>query len=868
MEKKKKSRGAPTQHGDDEAESLNGISTSEADAGNKKPYVNMEFESQEAAREFYDSYARRVGFSTHVGQYTRNKPDGPIVSWEFFCSSEIFKRKNVESCNAMLQIESKDPDTWVVTKFVEDHNHSILSPGKVHSHRPHRHFAGTTKNGVPETSDNQNDVMVSVDGNHVFYDSNLVMRNTSPLGANPVAKNMSPAETISAGRTAPCVETHRTTMSSVPVMPLQYVQPSSRRRSLGRDAHDLLTYFRKMQAENPGFFYAIQLDDDNRLSNVFWADARSRSAYSHFGDAVTFDTMYRPNQFQVPFAPFTGVNNHGQMVLFGCALLFDESEASFAWVFKTWLSAMNNRPPVSIKTDQDRAIKVAVNQVFPEARHCICKWHILREGQERLAHIYLARPSFYGELYSCINFSETVEDFESSWSSILEKYDIQKNEWLQAVYKARKQWAPVYFRDTFFAALSSNHGVSSFFDGYVNQQTTIPMFFKQYERALENLLEREIEADYYTISTTPVLKTPSPMEQQAANLYTKKVFEKFQEELVETFVHTANKIDGDGAISKFRVAKYEHDYKAYSVILDVAEMNASCSCQMFEYSGVLCRHILTVFTVTNVLTVPSQYILKRWTQDARAGLLDEQDTGVCVESLTVRLNNLCRQALKFAEEGAIAAETYSAAVEALQEGVRKIALVKKIVAKNKPATYQSSGNSQDTGNKKASVTTPDMIPSLWPWQDALPTRFNLNDAGVQAADLGQPTLAPLAINRDGVLADNTVVLTCFKSMTWVIENKTTTNKVALINLKLQDYGKAPSGETEVQFRLTRTTLEPMLKSMAYISQQLSAPANKVAVINLKLQDASTTGEAEVKFQVSKDTLGSMLRSMAYIRQQL
>lgn len=38
----------------------------------------------------------------------------------------------------------------------------------------------------------------------------------------------------------------------------------------------------------------------------------------------------------------------------------------------------------------------------------------------------------------------------------------------------------------------------------------------------------------------------------------------------------------------------------------------------------------------------------------------------------------------------------------------------------------------------------------------------------------------------------------------------------------------------MQFRLTRTTLEPMLKSMAYISQQLSTPANKVAVINLKV----------------------------------
>ncbi|KAK8682287.1 hypothetical protein V6N13_054679 [Hibiscus sabdariffa] len=35
------------------------------------------------------------------------------------------------------------------------------------------------------------------------------------------------------------------------------------------------------------------------------------------------------------------------------------------------------------------------------------------------------------------------------------------------------------------------------------------------------------------------------------------------------------------------------------------------------------------------------------------------------------------------------------------------------------------------------------------------------------------------------------VLPCLKSMTWVIENKNSTpgNRVAVINLKLQDYGK-------------------------------------------------------------------------------
>lgn len=56
--------------------------------------------------------------------------------------------------------------------------------------------------------------------------------------------------------------------------------------------------------------------------------------------------------------------------------------------------------------------------------------------------------------------------------------------------------------------------------------------------------------------------------------------------------------------------------------------------------------------------------------------------------------------------------------------------------------------------------------------------------------------------------------------------------------QLQDYSKAPTAESEVKFQLSRVTLEPMLRSMAYISEQLSTPANRVAVINLKVFGSS------------------------------
>ncbi|KAK2969365.1 hypothetical protein RJ640_023626, partial [Escallonia rubra] len=606
--------------GDDEYEmgELNtaGISMAQDEEVDAEPYMGMEFESEDAAKTFYDEYARRVGFSTRLGQSNRSKSDRTVTTREFICARDGLKRRAGDTCDALLRIESKGEDKWVVTKFVKEHTHSTTSPSKVHYLRPRRHFAGAAKH-VPETYPGVG--MVPSGVMHVSMDGNRV-----------------PVEIHRGARNAPHVES------------------------------------------NP--------------------------------------------------------------------------------------------------------------------RHCISKWHVLREGQERLAHVCHAHPNFQVELYNCINLTETVEEFESSWNSILDKYDLKRNDWLQSLYNSRKQWVQVYFRDAFFATISPIHEFeSSFFDGYVNHQTTLPLFFRQYERALENSLEKEIEADFDTICTTPVLRTPSPMEKQAANLYTRKIFSKFQEELVETFVYTANRIDGDGAISTYPI--------------------------------------------------------------------------------------------RYAEEGAIAPETYTAAMAALKEGGKRVAAVKKNIAKVAPPSSQVSVVGYDDWR---SASAPDMTPSLWPRQDEVMKRFNLNDAGIPAqsiTDLNLPRMAPVSLHRDDGNIDNMVILPCLKSMTWVMENKNSApaNRVAVINLKLQDYSRIPSGESEVKFQLSTLTLEPMLRSMAYISEQLSTPANRVAVINLKdkavrkhltvlpsqLQDTETTsGESEVKFQVSRDTLGAMLRSMAYIREQL
>lgn len=88
-----------------------------------------------------------------------------------------------------------------------------------------------------------------------------------------------------------------------------------------------------------------------------------------------------------------------------------------------------------------------------------------------------------------------------------------------------------FSEDTFFGEMSmmqGNDSINSYFDGYINASTSIQVLIRQYEKAIACRHEKEIKSDYETLNTAPVLKTPSPMEKQAANIYTRKIFKNFR----------------------------------------------------------------------------------------------------------------------------------------------------------------------------------------------------------------------------------------------------------------------------------------------------------------------------------------------------
>ncbi|EPS62805.1 hypothetical protein M569_11983, partial [Genlisea aurea] len=629
-----------------------------------EPNVGMEFESEEAAKAFYNLYARRVGFSTRVSSSRRSRRDGAIIQRSFVCAKEGFRNLNEKrtkdreikrprtvtrvGCKASLSVKIQDSGKWMVSGFVKEHNHELVPPDQVHRLRSHRQISGPAKTLIDTLQ----------------------------------AAGMGPRRIMS----VLIKEYGGISKVGFTEVDCRNYMRNSKHRSTEGDTQLLLDYLKQKQAQNPSFFYDVQWKEEQCTGNLFWADLKARADYNHFGDTVTFDTTYRSNRYRLPFAPFTGLNHHGQPVLFGCAFLLNESEASFVWLFRTWLAAMSDRAPLSITTEHDDVICSAVTQVFPSTRHRFCKWHVYKQCQEKLSHVLLLNhPHFEAAFHQCVNSSETCEEFESCWDSLVDKYDLRDHGWFRALYDDRRRWVPVYIRATFFAEISvteRSDGMNSYFDGYVNASTGLSQFFKLYEKALESRHEKEVKADLDTMNTPPVLKTPSPMEKQASELYTRKIFTRFQEELVSTLTLTASAVEDDGEITTYRVANFGEDHRAHLVRFNVLEMKALCSCRMFEFSGLLCRHVLAVFRVANVLTLPPRYVSKRWTRNARSCVVleEEQAAADCsggrrsyLESRTFRYNSLRHEAFKLADQGSESLETYSVAAAALAEASAKVA---------------------------------------------------------------------------------------------------------------------------------------------------------------------------------------------------
>lgn len=125
---------------EDMIESSNGkeVATFEG-SSDMEPCVGMEFETEEAAKVFYDAYATQLGFIMRVDAFRRSLRDGKVVWRRLVCNKEGFRKTRPkrsenrkpraitrEGCKAMIVVKREKSGKWIVTRFIKEHNHSLV----------------------------------------------------------------------------------------------------------------------------------------------------------------------------------------------------------------------------------------------------------------------------------------------------------------------------------------------------------------------------------------------------------------------------------------------------------------------------------------------------------------------------------------------------------------------------------------------------------------------------------------------------------------------------------------------------------------------------------------------------------------------
>ncbi|CAL5033255.1 unnamed protein product [Urochloa decumbens] len=293
-----------------------------------------------------------------------------------------------------------------------------------------------------------------------------------------------------------------------------------------KDMKKTLDYFSELQKDDPDFYYSYTLDEEDRVENLFWVDSAARKSYELYGDCISFDATYLTNAYNMPFAPFIGIDRNGITIQLGCGFLRNEKTESYVWLFSEFKNAMGGKDPLNIITDQDLAMKAAIALVFETSTHRNCRWHIVENDRK-----------------SC--------EFESKWQAMLDKHEINGDQRFEHLYEMRKSWVPAYFMQRFFPFLQTiarSEGFNAVLKRYVNLKDSIYNFVQQYKKIQQRIFSKQDLQEAVTVTKVPHYLTGHPMERQMKEVYTRKLFNVFQQELQLSSSYYVVRVEGDSLL--------------------------------------------------------------------------------------------------------------------------------------------------------------------------------------------------------------------------------------------------------------------------------------------------------------------------------
>ena len=242
-----------------------------------KPKVSSKFNSYGEAETMYRKYALESGFDVRLGRVQKTK-NGIITNRHLVCNREgnpntskldtldiqhkkTQRRKDLfrRNCKAKVVLEIIPGTlTYVVSDFVERHNHELFSKGNMHLSRSKR----------------------KLDYSQEIFIHNLSKQNIGPVKAHRLYSALQVGPSVRGGLVTDFKNARRNLNCYIG----------------GRDAKFLVDKMNDRKKNVPSFTFEYKVSN-KRLNSLFWADETAKYNYNSFGDVISLDATFSMNKY-------------------------------------------------------------------------------------------------------------------------------------------------------------------------------------------------------------------------------------------------------------------------------------------------------------------------------------------------------------------------------------------------------------------------------------------------------------------------------------------------------------------------------------------------------------------------------------------
>jgi len=146
----------------------------------------------------------------------------------------------------------------------------------------------------------------------------------------------------------------------------------------------------------------------------------------NFTDVIGIDATYNICKEKVAFVIFTAINKFGQTIILMGSLISREDFQSYKFALESFEEFFCI--PATVITDQDPALKSAIDCQWKGTKHIFCLFHIYRNIQKKVAKLLGKNNEKFLKEFSRIQKIEKIEFFEEEWNSFIEQYAAIKSQ--------------------------------------------------------------------------------------------------------------------------------------------------------------------------------------------------------------------------------------------------------------------------------------------------------------------------------------------------------------------------------------------------------------------------------------------------------